>query len=519
MGAFSAGAWHDRGFGPAPIRCGVLEAWFARAFCRQVRTLGVARMRLEPGNGAGQRCPEKLDGSSGQMRGAEHFSAKWYRLAVHKCGRNKGIERQPGPDRASADQAPRRPFTLLLQGPAGPFFRCLQQHLAKSGFDAWRITFNAGDRLFSDRKRIGFEGDLNAWECWLKAFLNARPVQCIILFGCMRPVHVVARRLAAAAGVPILSLEEGYIRPGFITVEVGGNNASSPFAGRLPLGNAPAKSPRKPPEDFRSFPAMCRYGALYYAAVLFSSRGERELLHRHCSAVTEAFCWLRNFWRYHRSRRRDRVLADHLRGNCSGSYFLVPLQVASDGQMAHAYGWTTQKLVGVVLTSFARHAADSRQLVFKVHPLERGHNIIRHEVARLAAALGVGQRVHVVESGPLGPLVQACSGMITINSTSGLSAIFHGVPLLVVGDAIYSHPKLAICAAGEPDFDAFWQGDQVAEAELRQNYLDTLIENCLTPGDFYCRQGIALACAGIVARLQEIESVQSRVAAELEASC
>src|SRR5690606_1882655 len=183
-----------------------------------------------------------------------------------------------------------------------------------------------------------------------------------------------ARRLAAAAGVPVLSLEEGYIRPGFITVEAGGNNASSPFAGSLPLGRALPKSPGKPPKDFRSFPAMCRYGALYYAAARFSSRGERELLHRHYTAATEAFCWLRNFWRYHRSRRGDRVLAAHLRGNCSGGYFLVPLQEASDRQMAHAYGWTTQKLVRDVLASFARHAADSRQLVFKVHPLERGHS-------------------------------------------------------------------------------------------------------------------------------------------------
>lgn len=37
---------------------------------------------------------------------------------------------------------------LMLQGPVGPFFRKAQALLNDSGFDAWRVCFNAGDRLF-----------------------------------------------------------------------------------------------------------------------------------------------------------------------------------------------------------------------------------------------------------------------------------------------------------------------------------------------------------------------------------
>src|SRR3546814_4538429 len=55
--------------------------------------------------------------------------------------------------RAPALPSGTRPRVLLLQGPVGPFFRHLQQHLEDSGFDAWRICFNAGDRFFASRKR------------------------------------------------------------------------------------------------------------------------------------------------------------------------------------------------------------------------------------------------------------------------------------------------------------------------------------------------------------------------------
>ena len=392
---------------------------------------------------------------------------------------------------------------LLLQGPVGPFFKHLQHRLEAIGFDAWRISFNPGDRLFSGTKRIDFAGDMHDWGGWLEKRLSEGSICCIILFGCMRPIHVVARRLAEKAGVAVLSLEEGYLRSGFITVEHWGNNAASPIAGTMPLNTAGVSS-YEALQDWRSFPVKCRYGALYYAWASFGSKTERGLLHRHYSPVQEVYYWARNYWRYRRRRHADQVQVKRLRDTCRGNYFVVPLQVAGDGQMANGCGWSTSRLVEEVLRSFAKRALVRQHLVFKVHPLERGHSNTRCEVLKLAALLEVEHRVHVIEAGALGPLIQYSAGAITINSTSGLSAIFHGVPLLVVGNAIYSYPKLAVCAGGVPDFDAFWQCRHVADPELRQNYLEGLKQACLKPGDFYCQSGIALACSGVLERLAEI---------------
>src|SRR3546814_9663901 len=101
------------------------------------------------------------------------------------------------------------------------------------------ICFNAVDPFFAPRKkRVDFSGDLDEWEAWFTAFVAEGGFRQVILFGSGRPIHRVACKAAKAIGVRILSLEEGYIRPGYVTVEPDGNNADSPLAGRLP------------PEDF-----------------------------------------------------------------------------------------------------------------------------------------------------------------------------------------------------------------------------------------------------------------------------
>src|SRR5690606_36971094 len=121
---------------------------------------------------------------------------------------------------------------------------------------------------------------------------------------------------------------------------------------------------------------------------------------------------------------------------------------------------------------------------------------------------GVEKRVDVIDTGSLGLLTRHCAGMITINSTSGLSAIYHGAPLMVVGQAFYANEALATCARGKPDFDAFWTGGHVADAQLRQTYLAWLRKVSLRAGDFYVREGMELACQGVLETIQATKVVR-----------
>jgi capsular polysaccharide export protein len=358
-----------------------------------------------------------------------------------------------------------------------------------------------GDVIYaSRRKTIPFFRGLRAWEGWLDGILAARSVDLIILFGSERPAHVVARRLADLYGVKILSLEEGYIRPGLITLEEAGNNASSPIAGQLPPEEYSGGETAPDKIDYKSFRRMSWCGATYYIARTVTALGsQKELYHRKVHAFREIFCWLRNAYRRLRGQWRNFTTIQSLLEYWNKKYFIIVMQVAADANLAAAaLGWDSARLISSTITSFARSAPTDSRLVFKIHPMERGHNTYTPLIRATASALGIGERVDVIDIGSMGLLARHAAGMITINSSSGLSAIFHGTPLLVIGRAIYANPALATCGNGAPDFDSFWRGGLVADGTLRTRYLQWLTETCLVPGDYYVQSGMETACKQIL---------------------
>ena len=392
---------------------------------------------------------------------------------------------------------------ILLQGPVGPFFKTLQHQLNEHGLDAWRICFNAGDCFFSSKsKRIIFYGKSMEWECWFADFIAAAEIDQIVLFGAERPIHRVARAVGEMAGIPVHTLEEGYVRPGFITAEEGGNNAGSPLMGKLPPSNFCEQEPQKG-ESYKAFLPMCLYGIAYYTVrFLFSSRAQRGLYHRHLAKL-EVFLWIRNGWRWLKHRHHNFLIMKNLLRNLRGKFYLIPLQVDADSQMKDAaLGWTQNNLVSSVMKSFAKHAPDRTHLVFKIHPLERGHTNLGRMITEVSEAYGIADRVSVIDSGPLASLTRRSAGMITINSTSGFSAIYHGIPLLVVGQTFYAHPELVTCGNGAPDFDRFWSRGHVAPLPLRRAFISWMYQEALIPGDFYAKRGIALGCSNFLPRLK-----------------
>jgi capsular polysaccharide export protein len=251
---------------------------------------------------------------------------------------------------------------------------------------------------------------------------------------------------------------------------------------------------------------MALHAFLYYGVRTMMGfwRQERVLYHLQFQPAVEILNWVSNFSRFLRHRRGDHETIRQLSESAGGRYFIVPLQVATDAnQRFSSLGWDNLRLAVSVLKSFAEAAPEDARLVFKVHPMERGHSSDRSWIRSTAVALGLGDRVHVIDTGSLGELARHAAGMITINSTSGLTAIFHGIPLLVVGESLYAHPALATCAHGNPDFDSFWRTTYVAGAETRRRYLAWLRESALIPGDFYNHKGIKLAVVGVIKKITQ----------------
>ena len=388
------------------------------------------------------------------------------------------------------------PRILMLQGPVGPFFKKLHTYLTQQDCDVWRICFNTGDCFFSSaQNKIFFDGSSEEWHQWLTALLSKRNFDIIILFGSERPIHKTARLLAKTFGIRVIALEEGYIRPGFITVEEGGNNSCSPIAQQIPEVVYSTFNSRKNVQDFEGSAYQGLYSAIYYALRGLHKQEHPELRHRNVTLMKEAFYWLCNGYKRFFRIDTDTRIIQNLLNAWQKKYYIVALQVASDCNLKDAaLNWNTQRLITETIESFARSAPRDTRLVFKIHPRERGRNTYIKDISKLALKYEIERYVDVIDTGSMGLLSKHCAGMITINSTSGLSAIFHGVPLLVIGKSLYSNPSLATCAFGNPDFDTFWSSNWVAPKEVRHSYIAWIKRIALKRGDFYAPKGIPVAC-------------------------
>lgn len=397
---------------------------------------------------------------------------------------------------------------LLLQGPVGPFFTELQKSLDAAGFGVKRVIFNSGDKLFDrGQNRVRFVGSLGDWEAWLRSEIDHYRPDCIVLFGSNRPAHTVARHVAKMAGIPVLCLEEGYLRSGYVTAEFGGNNQHSPLIKWTPKGSLRPEAQAVPAADaiWSPFLAMSIWGALYYLArEVFSRAADEELFHRPRERVLPmALSWCDHMVRQTVARISEFPIQSALRKK--SGYILIPLQVSHDSQIKIASRqWNMVKLVDACLRALAVTEAHT-MAVFKLHPLERQNGAISRFINQRAKALGIRRaRFAVLRSGRIGELTANAAGMVLINSTSAFSALHHNVPLLVLGDAVYRHSELVTIGNDDQDIATFLKTRSAKSQETIKEFVKAVKAQSLLPGDFYVAAGRKIAAQNIVHKLKQL---------------
>ena len=392
---------------------------------------------------------------------------------------------------------------IMLQGPVGGFFRHLKRALVRRGFQVVKVNFNGGDAFFSiGDGGVHYRDGMAAWKGSFERMVSTERPNAIVLFGDERPVHRVARRVARSFGIPVWCFEEGYLRPNYVTFERDGNNANSPLPRTPEAYDDPVSS--APPQPLGSqFLRMASSAVGYFTALRMGQAlfpGYEH--HRDRPLVNEVRYWARSAYRKALHALPDQLATKHLTGPRRGGFFLVALQVHDDLQLCrHGRGWTSKQFIDETLQSFARSAGPDDHLVFKVHPLDRGHTHTLKRVSRGAARLGLSRRVTVLQSGALAPLVRASRGLLTINSTSGVVAIEAGVPTLVLGDTFYRVPGLAVSADDPHEMDSFWTSPTRPDAALAHAFISRVRADSLLPGSFYDPTTWDLLCDHVVRRV------------------
>jgi capsular polysaccharide export protein len=392
---------------------------------------------------------------------------------------------------------------LLLQGLMGPLFRRLGQGLMAAGHTVHKVNFNGGDRLFWRLPGgIDYRGSLHDWPEVFAGLLREHGVTDVVLFGDCRDHHMPATRICRELGVPVHVFEEGYVRPDWVTLELGGVNGHS-LLPRDPVWyrETAAALPPVPPHAQvpSSFRRRAAEGLLYNAAdVLTRWYYPGWHNHRPWHPLVEAMGWMRKLRRRKSAEADSAALMARLE-QAAEPYFLFPLQLDSDAQIRlHSPFAGIADALRLIIGSFAAHAPADVRLVIKEHPLDNGVRDWRQEAADTAALFGVGARVDYLPWGDIVPVADRARGVVTINSTSGTLALAMGVPVVALGHAVYDIADITY----QGPLDAFWSAPTAPDAATFAAFRRVLVERCLIPGGFFSEEALDKVVRHAIARFE-----------------
>jgi capsular polysaccharide export protein len=402
---------------------------------------------------------------------------------------------------------------LFLQGVPGPFMHRLGQALASRGHGVLRVNFNGGDRAdWPSLPSVDFRGHIRDWPDFLQGLIDHYKPTDIILHGDCRPLHRAAVARAERDGITPHVFEEGYLRPNWVTLEIGGVNGYSRLPAQASVYHDAAPllpsfdPPLHVPPSVRARARGClRYG---FASLLGHGRFPHYETHRGWPLWHEGRGWLRRMAGGLLAHRRgSRAVAKTL--SARGGFYVLPIQMDNDSQILHHsdLGGMTRAIQHVV-ASFARHAPPDTILAVKAHPLDNG--VINWSRVTQDAAInaGVADRVTFIEACDLQHLLDRTRGMVTVNSTSATFALTGGVPVMALGSAVYGLRGLT----HKGSLDTFWSTPAPPDPRLVDAFCRVLAHACLVGGDFFTQHGIQAAVSGSVPRIEARMDACERIA-------
>lgn len=343
---------------------------------------------------------------------------------------------------------------LLLQGPNGPFFRRLYDELRSEGALVDKVCLNAAECLYLlGRPRLTYRGTAEDWPAFIRSLAQKNHYDVCFLFGDCRPHHAAVIPILKELGVEVLVFEDGYLRPDFITIERGGVNGRSPLKSVAPDLSENVAEPRSPDPVTNAFSWSVLHTIVNSLGVTLGRPFFPHYMHhRDVNTARQALLWARSGIRYARFRRSERPLLEKIRGEWSGKYFLVGLQVHSDFQIQRSRFSDVGDFITQVIRSFAMHAPKDTFVVFKHHPADRAYRNYSALIGELSKIHHVERRTLYVHDLHLPTLLKGARGTVVINSTVGWSSLHHGTPVHASEETVYGYFGLA--APGT--LDEFW---------------------------------------------------------------
>lgn len=374
---------------------------------------------------------------------------------------------------------------LLLQGPASFFFTYLGRALGRHSARVSRILLCPGDWLFW-RAANGdvFRGAPAEWPGFVAHYAKTKGITDLVCLGDGRRWHRDAIDAVTPLGIRIHIVEQGYLRPHRLTVERDGTGGLSRFPRDWPAIERLAQdvTPTRPPTYKTSFAAYAVMDVAWNLANLLLGRPIFPHYRTHSidGPLREWAGWIAKAIRSPLTRRRTARAMARIDTH-TGPVFLMALQLETDFQIRlHGPCEGMRPALASTIASFAAHAPTDALLVIKRHPLDNGWSGWGRQIKGAAAIAGIADRVIDLDGGDLTALLKTARGVVTVNSTVGLTALQAGVPVLTLGTAIYDLPGLTHRDGRE----TFWTAPAPVDPARCITLIRALEAHSQIPGNF-----------------------------------
>ena len=394
---------------------------------------------------------------------------------------------------------------LFIGAPFGPFFARLSQEIEAAGGVAYRTVCEGGEFLETPSHcRVLYRHRDGDWKRFMRGVMRRNKIDAVITFNDTLPRNRGALEVAEEFGLHSFVLENGYLRPHWVTLERDGVNGFSRLP-RDPEIYLEARQIAAEPTDARNFPAGLRPHVIhtinhFLAAIAFKPVLGFDANYYGDSVYRQGFGYFREYlWRV--THNESGVLARALElADAGRKVFLALLQKPGDAQLVvHSRHGGNAAFVDELITSFAADAPADAVLVVKQHPLDYGVERTPARVAALIERHNLADRVFFLRKTSIDRIMARAHAVVTINSTAGLAAIIEEKPVLCVGRAFYNIPGLTSTGP----LSRFWRDATPPSPALVQGFIAFLKNTSQFNGGFHTPEGREILVPLLAQRLIE----------------
>ena len=336
---------------------------------------------------------------------------------------------------------------LFVGAPFGSFFKSVVHELEKDGHTVFRIVTHGGEWLETpSRCRIRFSGKPADFKGFLAPILRERRINAVVTFNDTLPLQRMALDLADARNLHTFVLEQGYLRPFWVTLERDGVNGFS----RLPRDPNAYRDPKFAGEHppLQLFKASLRHLVIQTIEHFVGAVALMPVFGSGSLRITATRCFARLsatarsiFGGFTMTKPRPSHKLEAL--SPVSKVFLVIMQKPGDAQLVvHSHHGGNLVFLRDVFESFSKFGPSDGILVVKQHPLDYGLENLPESTEALTKKYGLEGRVLFVRKTSIDKIMPLISAVLTINSTAGLASIIERKPVFCAGRAFYDIPGL-----------------------------------------------------------------------------